>query len=260
MGGAEAAQRTGWGDLGQAAVVDGVRLIAGGIESVLQRLQIQVHAFRLINSTPLDCKLLGSCKEGAPWPSMHFCQSKPLTALYHPVYDSALYCHIGFELWLCFLECQDRDSGTHACKPERSRLDLGNPEAHSCCTCWQACGPRLAYCADASTLVLQATKITLRVELPPVNEAMGPPSLVILHLDSLTYSGASLSNRWLAGMLCLALQIQKAWLDKPLCETVASHTSCLSQYSTCAQCCCRILASALPDEFVYRGCFAKVYA
>ena len=45
MGGADAAQGTGWGDLGQATVVDGVRLIAGGIESMLQRLQIQVHAF-----------------------------------------------------------------------------------------------------------------------------------------------------------------------------------------------------------------------
>ena len=44
MGGADAAPGTGWGDLGQATVVDGVRLIAGGIESVLQRLQIQVHA------------------------------------------------------------------------------------------------------------------------------------------------------------------------------------------------------------------------
>ena len=49
MGGAgDAAQGTNWSGLGQATVVDGVRLIAGGIESVLQRLQIQVHAFRLL--------------------------------------------------------------------------------------------------------------------------------------------------------------------------------------------------------------------
>ena len=43
MGGAEA---------GQATVVDGVRLIAGGIESVLQRLQIQVHALSPLRPTP----------------------------------------------------------------------------------------------------------------------------------------------------------------------------------------------------------------
>ena len=49
MGGAEAAQGAGWGDLGEATVVDGVRLIAGGIESVLQRLQIQVIC------APSDC-------------------------------------------------------------------------------------------------------------------------------------------------------------------------------------------------------------
>ena len=52
MGGADAAQGTGWGDLGQATVVDGVRLIAGGIESVLQRLQIQVHALSPLRPTP----------------------------------------------------------------------------------------------------------------------------------------------------------------------------------------------------------------
>ncbi len=31
--------------LGQAAVVDGVRLIAGGIEDVLQRLRVEVHIY-----------------------------------------------------------------------------------------------------------------------------------------------------------------------------------------------------------------------
>jgi len=38
---------------------------------------------------------------------------------------------------------------------------------------------------------VQAKQITLRIELPPVNGPDGPPSLVILHLDSLIYSGLS---------------------------------------------------------------------
>lgn len=36
---------------------------------------------------------------------------------------------------------------------------------------------------------MQAKHVTLRIELPPVNGPAGPPSLVILHLDSLMYSG-----------------------------------------------------------------------
>ena len=44
LGGGDAAQDPGWGDygLGEATVMDGVRLIAGGIENVLQRLRLQV--------------------------------------------------------------------------------------------------------------------------------------------------------------------------------------------------------------------------
>ena len=38
-------------------------------------------------------------------------------------------------------------------------------------------------------MAVQAKHITLRIELPPVNGPAGPPSLVILHLDSLMYSG-----------------------------------------------------------------------
>ena len=63
MGGADAAPGTGWGDLGQASVVDGVRLIAGGIESVLQRLQIQVYAFQ-VRLTP-DSLWTASCLAAA---------------------------------------------------------------------------------------------------------------------------------------------------------------------------------------------------
>lgn len=46
LGEGDATQDPGWGNygLGQANVVDGVRLIAGGIENVLQRLQLQVQA------------------------------------------------------------------------------------------------------------------------------------------------------------------------------------------------------------------------
>ncbi len=73
MGGADAAPGTGWGDLGQATVVDGVRLIAGGIESVLQRLQIQVYASK--SATPDSLGRFGSCKVCALSLSSHCCQS-----------------------------------------------------------------------------------------------------------------------------------------------------------------------------------------
>ena len=44
LGAEGSGQDPGWADygLGQATVMDGVRLIAGGIEIVLQRLQLQV--------------------------------------------------------------------------------------------------------------------------------------------------------------------------------------------------------------------------
>ena len=71
MGGADAAPGTGWGDLGQASVVDGVRLIAGGIESVLQRLQIQVYASK--SATPDSLGRFGSCKVCALRLSSHCC-------------------------------------------------------------------------------------------------------------------------------------------------------------------------------------------
>ena len=41
------------------------------------------------------------------------------------------------------------------------------------------------------TVWLQATRITIRLELPSVSSASGPPSLVMLHLDSLSYSGSA---------------------------------------------------------------------
>ena len=45
LGAEGSGQDPGWADygLGQATVMDGVRLIAGGIEVVLQRLQLQVR-------------------------------------------------------------------------------------------------------------------------------------------------------------------------------------------------------------------------
>ncbi len=50
LGSEGSGQDPGWADygLGQATVMDGVRLIAGGIEVVLQRLQLQVslHVFQ----------------------------------------------------------------------------------------------------------------------------------------------------------------------------------------------------------------------
>ena len=47
LGTAGSGQDPGWADygLGQATVMDGVRLIAGGIEVVLQRLQLQVSLY-----------------------------------------------------------------------------------------------------------------------------------------------------------------------------------------------------------------------
>ena len=37
---------------------------------------------------------------------------------------------------------------------------------------------------------IQATKVTLKIEMPSVStKPQGPPSLIMLHLDSLTYSG-----------------------------------------------------------------------
>lgn len=57
MGGGDAAQDPGWGDygLGEATVMDGVRLIAGGIENVLQRLRLQVWP-RLTHQVTLTSK------------------------------------------------------------------------------------------------------------------------------------------------------------------------------------------------------------
>ena len=48
MGTANPGPDPGWGDYGQATVVEGIQLIAGGIENVLQRLQLQIspHRFR----------------------------------------------------------------------------------------------------------------------------------------------------------------------------------------------------------------------
>ncbi|KAL0044023.1 hypothetical protein WJX82_003156 [Trebouxia sp. C0006] len=40
-------------------------------------------------------------------------------------------------------------------------------------------------------LQLQATRATIRVELPSVSSPSGPPSLIMIHLDSITYSGES---------------------------------------------------------------------
>ncbi|KAL0039958.1 hypothetical protein WJX79_000037 [Trebouxia sp. C0005] len=40
-------------------------------------------------------------------------------------------------------------------------------------------------------LQLQATRATIRVELPSVSSPAGPPSLIMIHLDSITYSGES---------------------------------------------------------------------
>ncbi len=38
-------------------------------------------------------------------------------------------------------------------------------------------------------LGMQATRATIRVELPSVSSPSGPPSLIMIHLDSITYSG-----------------------------------------------------------------------
>ena len=53
LGTTGAGQDPGWADygLGQATVMDGVRLIAGGIEVVLQRLQLQV-GLNILKQTP----------------------------------------------------------------------------------------------------------------------------------------------------------------------------------------------------------------
>ena len=57
LGGGDAAQDPGWGNygLGEATVVDGVRLIAGGIENVLQRLRLRVWPC-LTHQVMLTCK------------------------------------------------------------------------------------------------------------------------------------------------------------------------------------------------------------
>ena len=67
--GAEAEQDAGgegqgsWGvpGLGQATVADGVRLIAGGIENVLQRFRLQVRACCINTSPSLALPCFSSC-------------------------------------------------------------------------------------------------------------------------------------------------------------------------------------------------------
>lgn len=79
--------------LGQAAVVDGVRLIAGGIEDVLQRLRIQVHSGSDALAAKLECQwAAGSSVQLCP-ARVHMAEASACYALAFTLYHSLWKAH-----------------------------------------------------------------------------------------------------------------------------------------------------------------------
>lgn len=119
----------------QDIMTDGIMQIAGGIETIVQQLQLQVQTLT------------------AAWLFMH-----PSLCL-----DS--------------LHCRN-------CWAQHAILSLADSSF-----CRTLSSARLMRENKSLCLGMQATRATIRVELPSVSLPSGPPSLMMIHLDSIKYSG-----------------------------------------------------------------------